>query len=42
MKRLHNSAPLLEPGDLIIDGGNSFFMDTEGRAVRLRANTSTS
>jgi 6-phosphogluconate dehydrogenase len=24
--------PLLEPGDLIIDGGNSFFKDTERRA----------
>ena len=24
--------PLLEPGDLIMDGGNSFFMDTERRA----------
>ena len=29
--------PLLEPGDLIIDGGNSFFMDTERRAVELQA-----
>ena len=27
--------PLLEPGDLIIDGGNSFFMDTERRAKEL-------
>jgi 6-phosphogluconate dehydrogenase len=29
--------PLLEPGDLIIDGGNSFFLDTERRAVALAA-----
>ncbi len=28
-------APLLEPGDLIIDGGNSFFKDTERRAQEL-------
>jgi 6-phosphogluconate dehydrogenase len=27
--------PLLEPGDLIIDGGNSFFKDTERRALEL-------
>jgi 6-phosphogluconate dehydrogenase len=27
--------PLLEPGDLIMDGGNSFFMDTERRAREL-------
>ncbi len=27
--------PLLEPGDLIIDGGNSFFGDTERRAEEL-------
>lgn len=27
--------PLLEPGDLIIDGGNSFYKDTERRAVAL-------
>jgi len=27
--------PLLEPGDLIIDGGNSFFGDTERRASEL-------
>lgn len=27
--------PLLEPGDLIIDGGNSFFKDTERRAKGL-------
>lgn len=27
--------PVLEPGDLIIDGGNSFFKDTERRAAEL-------
>jgi 6-phosphogluconate dehydrogenase len=29
--------PLLEPGDLIIDGGNSFFPDTDRRADALAA-----
>jgi 6-phosphogluconate dehydrogenase len=29
--------PLLEPGDLIIDGGNSFFPDSERRAQELEA-----
>ncbi len=29
--------PLLEPGDLIIDGGNSYFLDTERRAKELAA-----
>ncbi|GIV96831.1 MAG: 6-phosphogluconate dehydrogenase, decarboxylating [Herpetosiphonaceae bacterium] len=29
--------PLLEPGDMIIDGGNSFFLDTERRAQDLQA-----
>ena len=29
--------PLLEPGDLIMDGGNSFFEDTERRSVALGA-----
>ncbi|MCL4393228.1 MAG: NADP-dependent phosphogluconate dehydrogenase [Chloroflexi bacterium] len=29
--------PLLEPGDLIIDGGNSFFPDTEQRSKALEA-----
>jgi len=29
--------PLLEPGDLIIDGGNSHFMDTERRSNELDA-----
>ncbi len=27
--------PLVEPGDLIIDGGNSFYKDTERRAISL-------
>jgi 6-phosphogluconate dehydrogenase len=27
--------PLLEPGDLIVDGGNSFYKDTERRALEL-------
>jgi 6-phosphogluconate dehydrogenase len=27
--------PLLEPGDVVIDGGNSFFKDSERRAARL-------
>lgn len=27
--------PLLEPGDLVIDGGNSYFADTERRAAEL-------
>jgi 6-phosphogluconate dehydrogenase len=27
--------PLLEPGDLIMDGGNSYFVDTERRTKRL-------
>ena len=27
--------PLLDPGDLIIDGGNSYFMDTERRSKDL-------
>lgn len=29
--------PLVEPGDLIIDGGNSFYKDTERRAAELAA-----
>jgi len=29
--------PLLEPGDLIIDGGNSFYKDTERRSEELAA-----
>ena len=30
-------APLLEPGDIIIDGGNSHFPDTERRVAELKA-----
>ena len=29
--------PLLEPGDLIMDGGNSYFVDTERRTLELEA-----
>jgi 6-phosphogluconate dehydrogenase len=29
--------PLLEPGDLIMDGGNSYYRDTERRSVELSA-----
>ncbi len=29
--------PLLDKGDLLIDGGNSFFMDTERRSAQLEA-----
>ncbi len=29
--------PLLDKGDLLIDGGNSFFMDTERRSTQLEA-----
>ncbi|MEW8312457.1 MAG: NAD(P)-binding domain-containing protein, partial [Candidatus Thiodiazotropha taylori] len=29
--------PLLEPGDIIMDGGNSWFEDTQRREARLRA-----
>ncbi len=30
-------APLLKPGDMIIDGGNSYFRDTERRSQELKA-----
>jgi 6-phosphogluconate dehydrogenase len=30
-------APLLEPGDVVIDGGNSYYLDTERRAAELKA-----
>jgi 6-phosphogluconate dehydrogenase len=30
-------APLLEPGDVIIDGGNSYYVDTERRSSELKA-----
>jgi len=29
--------PLLEPGDLVIDGGNSFFQDTERRSKEVES-----
>src|SRR5581483_4049458 len=29
--------PLLEPGDVVIDGGNSWFKDTQDRTKRLEA-----
>jgi 6-phosphogluconate dehydrogenase len=32
---LDELAPLLEPGDILIDGGNSFFRDTQRRASAL-------
>jgi len=32
---IQSLTPLLEPGDMIIDGGNSFFQDTERRSVAL-------
>ena len=28
-------APLLDPGDIVVDGGNSFFRDTERREAEL-------
>ena len=34
---INQLVPLLEPGDLIIDGGNSFFPDTERRSKELEA-----
>ncbi len=34
-KAIAELKPLLDPGDLLIDLGNSFFMDTERRAVAL-------
>ncbi len=35
-------APLLEPGDMIIDGGNAHFVDTRRREAALRERASTS
>jgi 6-phosphogluconate dehydrogenase len=32
---IHELTPLLEPGDLLIDGGNTHFTDTERRAAEL-------
>jgi 6-phosphogluconate dehydrogenase len=34
---LDRIAPLLEEGDILIDGGNSFFKDTQRREVAMRA-----
>lgn len=34
---LSRLVPLLEPGDVVVDGGNSFFRDTERRAMELEA-----
>jgi len=34
---LEKLAPLLEPGDIVIDGGNSFFKDTQRREASYRA-----
>jgi 6-phosphogluconate dehydrogenase len=34
---LDQLAPLLEAGDVIVDGGNSYFTDTERRALALQA-----
>ena len=31
---LNELMPLLEPGDIVIDGGNSYFRDTERRAIQ--------
>ena len=30
-------APLLDPGDIVVDGGNSYFQDTEQREAALAA-----
>ena len=32
---IHQVAPLLDKGDLLIDGGNSFFQDTERRSAQM-------
>jgi 6-phosphogluconate dehydrogenase len=34
---LERMAPLLEPGDILIDGGNSFFKDTQRREQAMRS-----
>jgi 6-phosphogluconate dehydrogenase len=34
---LHSLAPLLEPGDIVIDGGNSYYQDDIRRAAELKA-----
>lgn len=36
-KVLDQLVPLLEPGDIVMDGGNSYFEDTQRRAERLSA-----
>ena len=33
-------APLLDPGDIVVDGGNSYFRDTERREAALAARIS--
>ncbi len=33
---LNNLAPHLEPGDIVIDGGNSFFKDTQRREAEMK------
>src|SRR5947209_14298814 len=33
---LEKLAPLLEPGDIVIDGGNSWFKDTQRREAAMR------
>src|SRR5581483_4033474 len=35
---LENLTPYLDPGDIVIDGGNSFFKDTQERTRRLEMN----
>jgi 6-phosphogluconate dehydrogenase len=35
---LDKLAPLLEPGDIVIDGGNSWFKDTQERTKRVESN----
>lgn len=34
--QLETLIPLLEPGDLVIDGGNSFYKDSERRVARMK------
>ncbi|MDR3764684.1 MAG: NADP-dependent phosphogluconate dehydrogenase [Acidobacteriota bacterium] len=34
---LERLSPLLEPGDIVIDGGNSFFKDTQRREAAMKA-----
>ena len=35
-------APLLEAGDMLIDGGNAHFLDTRRREAKLKTKTCTS